>query len=115
MDLGREVCRPAPRCGSCPIAKSCASRRAGRVPEARLPRRQVGADAFEGSSRQLRGRIVAMLRENGRATVGAIAARLDLSLDRVVDALAALRADGLVSPGPAALAGRPRGRVVLGR
>jgi A/G-specific adenine glycosylase len=113
MDLGREVCRPVPRCGSCPIARTCAARRAGRVPAARQPRRQMGADAFEGSSRQLRGRIVSVLREHGRTTVGAIAARLDLPTDRLAGALAGLRADGLVAAGPAAVAGRPRGRVAL--
>jgi A/G-specific adenine glycosylase len=113
MDLGREVCRPAPRCGSCPIARTCASHRAGRVPTARQPRCRAGADAFEGSSRQLRGRIVAVLRDHGRTTVGAIAARLDLSPERVAEALAGLRADGLVAAGPAAVVGRPRGRVAL--
>ena len=113
MDLGREVCRPVPRCGSCPIARTCAARRIGRVPAARQARRQVGADPFEGSSRQLRGRIVAVLREHGRSTIGAIAARLEVPPARVAEALAGLRADGLVAAGPAALAGRPRGRVGL--
>ena len=115
MDIGREVCRPVPRCGSCPIAETCAARRAGRVPVGRPPRRKAGADAFEGSSRQLRGRIVAVLRECGRTSVSAIATRLDASPGRVAEALAALRADGLVAAGPAALDGRPGGRVALAR
>jgi A/G-specific adenine glycosylase len=115
MDLGREVCRPVPRCGSCPIARTCAARRAGRVPVGRPPRWRAGADAFEGSSRQLRGRIVAMLREHGRTSVGAISTRLELPPERIAEALAGLRADGLVAAGPAAVAGRPRGRVALAR
>ena len=29
MDLGREVCRPVPRCAACPLSRSCRFRRNG--------------------------------------------------------------------------------------
>jgi A/G-specific adenine glycosylase len=115
MDLGREICRPAPRCDPCPIARACRSRRAGRETVERRSPHRPGADAFEGSSRQVRGRIVAVLRDHERTTVGAIATRLDLTPGRVAEALAGLRADGLVSAGQAALDGRLRAKVALAR
>ena len=108
MDLGREVCRSRPRCEVCPLATRCAFRRAGRRPG--LPPRRQGP--FEGSFRQVRGRVLALLRERGRASLGALEA--DIGDDRVADAVRALVVDGLVSAGPAALAGRASGRVCLG-
>ncbi len=46
MDLGREVCRPKPRCDVCPLADVCRFRRDGSV-AVRGPRRQ---GPFEGSA-----------------------------------------------------------------
>jgi A/G-specific adenine glycosylase len=108
MDLGREVCRSRPRCEVCPLATRCAFRRSGRRP-AQPPRRQ---GPFEGSFRQVRGRVLALLRERGGVSLGALEA--DIGDDRIADAVRALAADGLVSAGPAALDGRPSGRVRLG-
>ena len=108
MDLGREVCRPTPRCAACPLASGCAFRRAGRRP-ARGPRRQ---GRFEGSFRQVRGRVLALLRERGEASLGRVESAV--GDHRVAEAVRALANDGLVSAGPAALAGRPSGRVRLG-
>jgi A/G-specific adenine glycosylase len=109
MDLGREVCRPVPRCTVCPLARSCAFRRAG-APLAPQRRRQP---AFEGSSRQLRGAIVRILRDRGSAMLGALAGATGRPLEEVVLAVERLAADGVVRPGPAAVAGSPRGRVRL--
>lgn len=108
MDLGREVCRPAPRCGVCPLAAGCAFRRAGRRPTP-APRRQP---RFEGSFRQVRGRVLAALVERGAASLGRLAA--EVGDDRVLPAVRALAAEGMIEAGPAALAGRPGGRVRLG-
>ena len=64
MDLGATVCRPAPRCGDCPVATSCAWNRAGRsepdpsVGSAGVSTRQA---RFEGSQRQARGRVLKTL------------------------------------------------------
>ena len=51
MDLGREVCRPNPRCDACPLSRVCRFRLAGSI-AARGPGRQ---EPFEGSGRQVRG------------------------------------------------------------
>lgn len=110
MDLGREVCRPEPRCGACPLRRGCRLRPPGgptRVP----PRRP---QPFEGSMRQLRGRIVDALREANTVTLGGLATRWGEPLERVASAVSALAAEGLVRAGPAALAGHPGGRVRLG-
>jgi A/G-specific adenine glycosylase len=110
MDLGREVCRPVPRCGSCPVAWGCRSLMTGRR-GGRSPRRQV---PFQGSFRQLRGRVVRAIATGDARTVGAIAARTNESTERVAKAVQALASDGVVRAGRAALAGNPRGRVRLG-
>ena len=93
MDLGREVCRPVPRCDVCPLALSCgfrASDRAGR----RSGRRQP---AFEGSMRQVRGSVLRELRGRARAApIDRIAAALSMPLERVALAVDALERDGIV-------------------
>lgn len=109
MDLGREHCRPMPRCDGCPLAPACAFRLAGRTP-APVPPKQ---SRFEGSFRQVRGAVVALLRERERATLGGLIAATGHEPDRVREAVAALAEEGMVAAGPAALAGRPGGRVSL--
>jgi A/G-specific adenine glycosylase len=61
MELGAIVCTArAPRCDECPLAGVCAWRLAGfPAHEGPAPRRQA---RFEGSDRQLRGRVMAELR-----------------------------------------------------
>jgi A/G-specific adenine glycosylase len=110
MDLGREVCRPVPRCGSCPVAGGCRYFMAGRRGGA-SPRRQA---PFQGSFRQLRGRVVQAIATGDARTVQAIATRTNESTERIARALQALASDGVVGAGRAALAGNPRGRVRLG-
>lgn len=111
MDLGREICRPRPRCEVCPIAFGCRFLAEGATP---VPaRRKQGR--FEDSSRQVRGAVVDSLRRRGSGSLGAIAQGTGFSLARVREAVDALRLDGLVEAGPAALAGRPAGRVRLAR
>lgn len=61
MDLGAEICRPNPQCETCPISQRCEWRRRGNTgPDpaegsAGVSRRQT---RFEGSDRQVRGRIM---------------------------------------------------------
>jgi A/G-specific adenine glycosylase len=110
MDLGREICRPRPRCDVCPIAFGCRFLAEGAMPS---PARR-GQGRFEGSSRQARGAVVDALRL-GSSSLGAIARGTGVSPDRIREAVVALRRDGLVEAGPAALAGRPAGRVRLAR
>ena len=81
MDLGREVCRPAPACDVCPIRSWCAS--AGSVVVARQASR-LGS-SFEGSTRQARGAVVRALRAQPVMTLGRLstAAAARPALDRV--------------------------------
>ena len=93
MNLGREMCRPTPRCDGCPLAAACAFRASGRVGR-RSGRRQA---AFAGSMRQARGGVLRELRGRERAaTIGTIAAALDMPATRVDLAVDALERDGLV-------------------
>lgn len=65
MELGALVCTArVPRCEVCPVADLCAWRAAG-MPE---PHYQPRGQAWAGTDRQLRGAIMAVLRENGSAT-----------------------------------------------
>jgi len=112
MDLGREICRPVPRCERCPLAGSCALRSSGRAPAPPARPRSDGV-RFEGSFRQLRGDIVRVLRGRPSATLAALCAASSQPLPRAVRAVAALREEGMVDAGPAALRGSPSGRVRL--
>jgi A/G-specific adenine glycosylase len=103
MDLGATVCRPrAPRCGECPLASRCrgrvtaadvalasASARASARPRARP--RGAAPVRFEHTSRWLRGRIVASLREAApgewRSVPDAIGSHDAVAVGGAVDAL----------------------------
>jgi len=100
MELGALVCTAAgPRCGACPVARDCAWLAAGRPSEpAEAARRRT--QRYDGTDRQCRGRLLAVLRETGdpvrRADFDAVwpgQAQLDRALDGLV-------ADGLVDPLP---------------
>jgi A/G-specific adenine glycosylase len=94
MELGAVVCTArSPRCGACPLAGCCAWRASGQVPPARPTRRR---QHYAGTDRQVRGELLAVLRE---ATAPVPAARLDqvwADADQRRRALASLVADGLV-------------------
>jgi A/G-specific adenine glycosylase len=111
MDVGREICRPGvPRCGTCPLRRWCRS--AGRPGHA-VPRSQPST--FEGSFRQIRGRVIAQLAAGDSRSIATLAKAANASPDRVAEAVRALARDGLVSAGDVALAGAPSGRVRLAR
>ena len=93
MDLGRFVCRPAPRCAECPVRDRCRFAGSGRQP-GEPARRQ---SPFAGSTREARGRVLAVLRERGRATLAEIAEATGLPPGRVAAATSALAADGVVT------------------
>jgi len=103
MDLGREVCRPEPLCTGCPLRRGCRYRT---NPRAVKPPGRT-AEAFEGSMRQLRGRIVDAVREAPSARVADLAARWGEPPERVAAAVGALSAEGLIRSGPG-------GRISLG-
>jgi A/G-specific adenine glycosylase len=109
MDLGREVCRPRPRCERCPLAADCRFAAAG-LP-LRPARKKQGP--FRGSTREVRGAVVRALRAHESLTIGGLAAETGFAEDRVLPSVSALAREGIVSAGPAAIAGSPRGRVRL--
>ena len=91
MDLGREVCRPVPHCSECPIARHCRSR--DRVVPPVTSRRQ---GRFEGSNREARGRVLAVLRERRSAGPAGVARAAGIAAARIEPALDGLVRDGLV-------------------
>ncbi|NDL58433.1 A/G-specific adenine glycosylase [Phytoactinopolyspora mesophila] len=96
MELGALICTARkPRCDACPIAHQCAWRLAGAPPHDGPPRR---GQAWEGTDRQARGRLMAVLREADHPVpkpaldaVWPAAAQRERALDGLV-------ADGLVEP-----------------
>lgn len=61
MELGALVCTArSPRCEACPVADRCAWRAAGSPPDEHGARRRT--QAWEGTDRQARGRVMAALR-----------------------------------------------------
>ncbi len=104
MELGALVCTAAsPACARCPVADRCAWLRAGRPAYDGPPRR---GQAWAGTDRQCRGRLLAVL----RAADGPVAAsRLDAAWDVAAQrqrCLDSLVSDGLAvrpSPGTVAL------------
>jgi A/G-specific adenine glycosylase len=94
MELGALVCTAtSPRCGACPISDRCAWALAGHPAYAGPPRR---GQAWAGTDRQVRGRIMAVLRD----AEGSVArSRLDGVWSDAVQrerALQSLLDDGLV-------------------
>ena len=106
MELGALVCTAAgPRCVDCPVARECAWLAAGRPAPATGTGGMVGAarrrtQKYEGTDRQCRGRVLAVLRATGdpvrRADFDAVWTG-QTQLERALDGLVA---DGLVDPLP---------------
>ncbi|CAM2945197.1 adenine glycosylase [Mycobacterium intermedium] len=95
MELGATVCTArTPRCGLCPLSQ-CAWRRAGYPPAAGPPRR---VQAYAGTDRQVRGRLLDVLRASDSPVT-----RAELDVAWLTDtaqrdrALYSLLADGLVT------------------
>lgn len=86
MELGALVCTKIPKCSQCPIAKQCKWDGVLEQPKRTQPR-------FEGSHRQVRGKIMALLREQGAVPSIDVAWPDAAARDA---ALASLLTDGLV-------------------
>ncbi len=99
MEYGGRVCTPRPHCDACAIAHLCAAAPRFLVGESAEPVR--AQPSFEGSDRQWRGRLLAVLRDPANAAGMPVAALLrDLARTaaearRVRALLAALCDDGL--------------------
>jgi A/G-specific adenine glycosylase len=98
MELGALVCTAArPRCDACPIVERCEWHRSGRPAYQGPPRR---GQAYDGTDRQCRGRLLAAVRDSDRVVPKARLDTLwsdDAQRER---ALAGLLADGLVVSRP---------------
>jgi A/G-specific adenine glycosylase len=94
MELGALVCTArAPRCAACPLADDCAWLAADRP----APRQRRRTQAYAGTDRQVRGAMLALLRESRDAAVPVdvlLAACRDP--EQAARALDGLLADGLV-------------------
>lgn len=95
MELGALVCRAQnPACPECPLATNCRWRLSG-SPKTDRPR---SVQRFSGTDRQVRGKLLAVLRASSGAVDGAQLRECwhdDLQRDRCLDSLVA---DGLVEP-----------------
>ena len=98
MELGALVCTArAPRCPSCPVLASCAWAAAGR-PDLESPVRRP--QGFAGSDRQVRGRLLAVLRDASAPVEADLLAQVWDDPVQRARALDGLVADGLVDPLP---------------
>jgi A/G-specific adenine glycosylase len=96
MELGALVCTArSPRCGECPVRTRCAWRLAG-SPEYRGPVRR--AQGFAGTDRQVRGLLMAALREADGPVPQHVLDAVWPDATQRSRALDGLVADGLVDP-----------------
>ena len=97
MELGALVCTArAPRCGQCPLAGRCAWVLAGRPVHTGPARR---AQAWAGTDRQVRGKLLAVLRDaDGPVGAPDLAAAWTTDPAQRERCLDGLVADGLVEP-----------------
>ncbi len=96
MELGALVCTSAsPGCAHCPLRDHCAWRSAGHPAYDGPPRR---GQAWEGTDRQCRGRLMALARDAERSVPLQAMARAWPEPDQRTRCLAGLVADGLLVP-----------------
>ncbi len=94
MELGALVCTPRnPSCDICPLRHACAWRAAGYPVTAAPKRRQP---RFHGSDRQVRGRIMAILRETEAMVPREALAEVSEDASQVDRAIAGLLRDRLI-------------------
>ncbi|WP_396030730.1 A/G-specific adenine glycosylase [Cellulomonas fimi] len=95
MELGALVCTArAPRCEACPVAELCAWRLAGRPPDEHAARRRT--QAWAGTDRQVRGRVMALLRDAPLPVPGEVVDEAWPDRAQLRRCVAGLVADGLV-------------------
>jgi A/G-specific adenine glycosylase len=97
MELGALVCAATrPDCGACPVATQCAWHLAGNPAG---PRRR-GGQAYQGTDRQCRGRLLAVLRDSDEPVPAAGIEAAWPDAPQRARALASLLADGLAESHP---------------
>jgi len=98
IDLGAQFCRSTPRCHQCPLASHCAWRHGGGVDPAPLSAGVSRAQLrFEGSNRQLRGRVLNALRDGPHSRQQLSESFAGVEAGRRDEVLASLVRDGLVT------------------
>ena len=98
MELGALVCTArAPRCPVCPVRATCAWRAAG-MPELDAPVKRP--QGYAGTDRQVRGRLMAVLRDAPGPVEADLLAQVWQEPVQRARALDGLVADGLVDPLP---------------
>ncbi|MEU2259274.1 A/G-specific adenine glycosylase [Streptomyces sp. NPDC019645] len=96
MELGALVCTARNEdCGRCPVAGLCAWRLAGKPAHDGPPRR---GQTYAGTDRQVRGKLLAVLRESVRPVPRAVLDRVWEEPVQRARALDGLVSDGLVEP-----------------
>ena len=92
MELGATICiSKKPRCEICPVAQLCEWRRRGYPTSHLKPKSQ----SWHGTDRQCRGTVMKFLRENDRATKGALS-KIWSNKKQLEKALQSLMEDGLI-------------------
>ena len=98
MELGALICTArAPKCPACPVAARCAWRAAGSPPLTAPVKRPQG---YAGTDRQVRGRLLAVLRDSEEPVSADLLAQVWDDPVQRARALDALVGDGLVDPLP---------------
>lgn len=102
MELGALVCTArVPRCGRCPVADLCAWRLAGFPPDEHVARRRT--QAWHGTDRQCRGRVMGALRTSDGPVPRADLATLWPDATQLDRCIASLVEDHLAEESPAGL------------
>jgi A/G-specific adenine glycosylase len=97
LDLGAQFCTSTPKCASCPVARACKwNLEGGPDPAPRSAGVSKAQSKFQGSDRQVRGRVLAALRERPRSMQHLVVCVEEVNADRTETLVEGLIADGLV-------------------
>jgi A/G-specific adenine glycosylase len=98
LDLGAQFCRAVPTCATCPVASCCRWRlEGGDDPAPQSAGVSRPQSRYAGSNRQLRGRVLGVLREGPRSRRELHVTLADVPVPRREAVLASLVNDGLVA------------------
>ena len=97
LDLGAQFCTSTPRCPRCPVARTCKwNLEGGPDPAPRSAGVSRPQSTFQGSDRQVRGQVLAALRDRPRSIRELLTCVDDIDVQRGATLIASLVADGLV-------------------
>ena len=108
MELGALVCTAdRPQCPDCPVVRQCAWHRAGQ-PTGDTHQARRRSQGYEGTDRQCRGRLLAVLRESDGPVPAALLDAAWADESQRARSLASLVTDGLAEPLPGGSYALPR-------